>query len=266
MKLKSIIASAACVLGLAAVAASSTPKGFTDDLDAALAQAKANGKYVYACFSGSDWCGWCIKLEREVFADTECDFTGSLKNDYLFVFIDSPRDKSLLSEKAKKENPKQVKKYKIRGYPTALVLTGDGELVEETGYRRGGAKAYVEFLQGVRKGGAELIKKNKAKREAAEKREKLEAQIKAKYFKDTESEIMAVLNPLNAGAKTPDNLLKAADELEKIQKKIAAIKIDEADAKVGDEIKSMYDRILTRIVKRIRKDADKKKSDKANQK
>ena len=42
-------------LPLALLAATSTPKGFTDDLDAALARAKDGGKYVYACFSGSDW-------------------------------------------------------------------------------------------------------------------------------------------------------------------------------------------------------------------
>ena len=44
MKVKSILALAASVFTLAVLAATSTPKGFTDDLDAALAQAKTSGK------------------------------------------------------------------------------------------------------------------------------------------------------------------------------------------------------------------------------
>ena len=151
MKLKSILTLAACACSFLALAASSTPKGFTDDLDAALAEAKKTGKYVYACFSGSDWCIWCKRLEGEVFSDKECDFTGSLKDDYLFVFIDRPRDASVLSDAAKARNPKLIKQYEIHGYPTVLILDGDGKQVAKTGYRKGGAKPYVAYLKDVRK-------------------------------------------------------------------------------------------------------------------
>ncbi|MBQ6142557.1 MAG: thioredoxin family protein [Kiritimatiellae bacterium] len=128
---------------------SSTPAGFTDDLDAAFAKAKAEGKFVYACFSGSDWCGWCMKLEREVFSKPE--FISGVKDDYVLVFIDLPEDKSLLSEHAKSANPALVDKYRIRGFPTALVFDGDGRKIGETGYRKGGAKAYVDHLMSFRK-------------------------------------------------------------------------------------------------------------------
>ena len=97
------------VMPLAVLAATSTPKGFMDDLDAALASAKASGKFVYACFSGSDWCGWCVKLEKEVFSDEA--FATSLKDDYELVFIDSPRDRSRLSEGAKVRNPELTRKF-----------------------------------------------------------------------------------------------------------------------------------------------------------
>jgi len=128
---------------------SSTPAGFTDNLDEALAKAKAEGKLVYVCFSGSDWCHWCKKLEREVFAQPE--FVPSVEKDYVLVFIDSPRKKGVLSDRAKTENPKLVKKYGIRGFPTALILDGDGKKVDETGYRDGGAKPYAEHLQSIRR-------------------------------------------------------------------------------------------------------------------
>ena len=154
LKLKSLLALAVCAGSLFALAASSTPKGFTDDLDAALAEAKKSGKLVYACFSGSDWCIWCKRLEGEVFADKECDFTGSLKDDYLFVFIDRPRDARVLSDAAKARNPKLLKQYEIRGYPTVLILDGAGKQVAKTGYRKGGARPYVDYLKDVRKNAA----------------------------------------------------------------------------------------------------------------
>ena len=128
---------------------SSTPVGFTDDLDAAFAKAKAEGKFVYACFSGSDWCGWCMKLEREVFSMSE--FLSGVKDDYVLVFIDLPEDKSLLSDHARSANQALVDKYRIRGFPTAIVFDGDGRKIGETGYRKGGAKAYVDHLMSFRK-------------------------------------------------------------------------------------------------------------------
>lgn len=123
----------------------STPEGFTDNLDEALVKAKADGKLVYACFSGSDWCGWCVRLEREVLGKSE--FVNGVKDDFILVFIDSPRNKSLLSEDAKKSNKALAKKYGIRGYPTALILDGDGNTVGKTGYRKGGAEEYVKHLK-----------------------------------------------------------------------------------------------------------------------
>ena len=129
--------------------ATSTPAGFTDNLDEALAKAKAEGKLVYACFSGSDWCYWCKKLEKEVLSDPL--FVAGVMDDYVLVFIDSPENKALLSDRAKAENEKLTKKYGIRGFPTALILDGNGNRIGKTGYRQGGAAKYAEHLMGFRK-------------------------------------------------------------------------------------------------------------------
>lgn len=128
--------------------ASSTPEGFTDDFDAAVKSAAASGKFVYACFSGSDWCGWCKKLDKEVFAKPE--FIKAVGENYELVFIDSPSDQSVLSEHAKKANPDLVKKYGIKGFPSAIVFDNKGEEVTRTGYRDGGAEAYAAFLNDVK--------------------------------------------------------------------------------------------------------------------
>ena len=140
------VAAAICV-GVAS--ATSTPAGWTDDFDAAKEQAEKEGKLLLVDFSGSDWCGWCKKLDKEVFAQPE--FLKGVKNDFVLVMIDSPSDKSLLSEKAAKQNPELQKKYRISGYPTVLIMDAAGEVLEQTGYRAGGAEAYVKYLMDVRK-------------------------------------------------------------------------------------------------------------------
>ena len=129
----------------------STPAGFTDNLDEALAKAKAEGKLVYACFSGSDWCHWCKKLEKEVLSDPL--FVANVMDDYVLVFIDSPQNKAVLSDHAKAENEKLTKKYGIRGFPTAIaiILDGNGNRIGKTGYRQGGAAEYVKHLKSFRK-------------------------------------------------------------------------------------------------------------------
>lgn len=141
-------------LPLVLAAATSTPAGFTDNLDEALAAAKGNGKYLYVCFSGSDWCGWCRRLEREVLSKPK--FLDGVTNDFELVFIDMPEDRSLLSERAKVENEKLVMKYRVGGFPTALVMDGEGKVLTKTGYRQGGAKKYVEHLMFIRANGPRL--------------------------------------------------------------------------------------------------------------
>ena len=245
MNLKSLTALAVCIAAVAAIAATSTPKGFTDDLDAALAEAKKSGKYVYACFSGSDWCGWCKKLDKEVFSDKEFDFIGALSKDYIFVYIDSPNDKDLLSEAAKERNPKFVKKYKIRGFPTALILNGDGETIEQTGYRRGGAKSYADFLLEVRKDGPQRAAKNKRAKE-----------VNDKYFKPFQTRFRDALRGLRSDSK-PEDLRAAADKLDAIAKEIEELKIDPADVEIAKDTQKQMAKQGHGIADMIRKQLDK---------
>ena len=65
----------------------------------ALRRAAAENKLVLADFSGSDWCGWCKKLDKEVF-DTE-EFRKGATNEYVLLMVDSPQDQGLLGEKFK---------------------------------------------------------------------------------------------------------------------------------------------------------------------
>jgi protein disulfide-isomerase len=116
------------------------------DYDAALKQAAAEKKYVLVDFSGSDWCGWCIKLDKEVFSQPE--FIEYAKNNLICVLLDFPRGKEL--PKAQKDaNQALLEKFKVEGFPTVLILNPQGKLIQQTGYQRGGAAKYVEFIKGL---------------------------------------------------------------------------------------------------------------------
>lgn len=143
--MKKIIALAAvAALGLAAYAKSSTPNGFTDDLDAAIKAAKTSGKTVLAVFSGSDWCHWCKVLEKDYLSKSE--FVEEASKKFELVFIDSPQDKSVLSETAKAKNPELTKKYGIRGFPTLKYIDAEGNASDAPRARDLTPKAYAEKL------------------------------------------------------------------------------------------------------------------------
>ena len=142
---KIMIGAIAAVLAISAFAATSTPQGFTDNLDEALKSAKANKRYVVAVFSGSDWCTWCQKLEKEILS-TEAFRKGAVGK-YELVYIDNPRNKDLLSEYGKANNRKLASKYEVSGFPTVLILDAEGEKVAQLGYDKNGPERYLERLE-----------------------------------------------------------------------------------------------------------------------
>lgn len=129
----------------ASLVTSSTPAGFIDDYVLALERAKVEGKYIIADFSGSDWCFWCQRLDKEVFAEE--DFISVATNKYVLLMVDSPRNKAVLSEKAKAQNPQLRRRYKISQFPTVLILDGEGKIMGETGFLGGGPKNYLQHLE-----------------------------------------------------------------------------------------------------------------------
>lgn len=143
-KASAVLFAAFVALSGAVHAKTSTPAGWTDDYDAALAQAAAEQKLVLADFSGSDWCCWCQRLDKEVFGTEE--FRRVATNRYVLLMVDSPGDQSLLSEKAKKQNPTLVEKFGVRGFPSVFILDAKGEVLFRTGYQEGGPKKYLEML------------------------------------------------------------------------------------------------------------------------
>jgi thioredoxin-related protein len=112
-------------------------------------QAKAGNKLVLMDFTGSDWCGWCIKLDREVFSKSE--FKDYANKNLVLLEIDFPRAKAQ-SDSVKKQNEQLASQFGIQGFPTIIVLNGQGKKVGELGYMEGGAPAFIAELEKLRKG------------------------------------------------------------------------------------------------------------------
>src|SRR5208282_2021813 len=133
----------ALVLGAFARMGSAAEGLWQTDFKAAQAKAKAEKKYLLVDFTGSDWCGWCIKLHNEVF-DKE-PFTSEAPKQFVLVELDFPQQKEQ-SDELKKQNKQLLEKYDVKGYPTVLLLEPDGQVVALTGYREGGPEPYLKQL------------------------------------------------------------------------------------------------------------------------
>ena len=119
------------------------------DLPAAQAQAKAENKMVLLDFTGSDWCGWCIKFKGEALDTTE--FKDYAAKNLVLVEVDFPRKKPQ-SDEVKKANEALSKKFKADGFPTFVVLSKDGaEIGRQDGYEKGGSKAFIALLEKSKK-------------------------------------------------------------------------------------------------------------------
>jgi len=131
--------------------------GWTSDYDAAKKQAATKHQDLLLDFTGSDWCGWCIKLDKEVFQQDA--FKTGVKDKLVLVELDFPKDKSKLSDATQAQNEKLRGEFKIKGYPTIMLCDASGKPYAQTGYQPDGPEKYVTHLN--------TLMEVRAKRDAA---------------------------------------------------------------------------------------------------
>jgi len=115
------------------------------DLTKAQARAKSDKKAVLINFTGSDWCGWCIRLRKEIF--TRPEFEQYAASNLVLVEIDFPKRKEQ-PDTLKKANRALAQKFDVEGYPTLLILDEDGKKLGKLGYMPGGPKPFLKALDG----------------------------------------------------------------------------------------------------------------------
>ncbi len=121
-------------------------KEWKTDFKNAASVAKASGKYMLLDFSGSDWCGWCKRLDKEVFLQDA--FKEFAEENLVCVLIDFPRAKKQ-PEELKQQNKDLARKYDIKGYPTIIILSPNGKFVGKSGYLQGGPWEYARHLKKI---------------------------------------------------------------------------------------------------------------------
>lgn len=131
------------LLALAGRLQAAEPTWLTD-LATAKTRAAAEKKHILINFTGSDWCGFCIKLHREVFSKPE--FADYARQHLVLVELDFPRRKEQ-PEELKAANRKWRDHYKVTGFPTLILLDHRGQEVGKmVGYGGGGLSAVLEKL------------------------------------------------------------------------------------------------------------------------
>lgn len=146
MNFLQVLPLSACLFATIAYAGAVTAP-FIDDLDAARKQAKAEHKDILVDFTGSDWCGWCITLDKEVFHTAE--YKKGAPAHFVSVQLDFPQGTKLPAE-VDARNKKWKKELKSRSFPDVLLLDENGKVYANTGYRAGGPKVYLEHMESMR--------------------------------------------------------------------------------------------------------------------
>jgi len=123
--------------------------GWLNDYKKAQEEAKASNKILLLNFTGSDWCGWCIKFDRDVLSRPQ--FKEYARNNLVLVELDFPRVKTQSAE-LQKQNRQLAQQYEVVGFPTIIALNSDGQkLWEYDGYFAGGPEAFIAELEKLRK-------------------------------------------------------------------------------------------------------------------
>ncbi|MEO5947580.1 MAG: thioredoxin family protein [Chitinophagaceae bacterium] len=104
--------------------------GWENDFEQAQKKAEVEHKFILLNFSGSDWCGPCIRLRKGIF-ETE-SFINFAGNKLVLINADFPRlKKNQLSKEQQKKNDKLADKYNSQGaFPYTLLLNANGKIIK----------------------------------------------------------------------------------------------------------------------------------------
>jgi len=108
--------------------------------------ATKESKPIILVFQGSDWCGPCIKLDREIWStDT---FKAYANENYVMLKADFPkRKKNALSEAQTKANAQLAETYNKQGFfPFVVVLDSNGKVLGENSYKKTTPENYIKEL------------------------------------------------------------------------------------------------------------------------
>lgn len=132
----------AAVVAFCILQAQAQELNWKTDFAQAKAAAAESKRFILLDFTGSDWCPWCIRMDREVLEKPV--FADFAAKHLVLVMLDFPRSKPQPAAE-KVQNVQLAQKFRIQGYPTYVLLDSTGnEVRRQEGYLPGGP---VEFIR-----------------------------------------------------------------------------------------------------------------------
>lgn len=128
------------------------PAVWLGNFDDAQKEAKTAHKLILVNFSGSDWCGPCIRLRKEILESNA--FEDYAKEKLLLVRADFPRaKKNQLAKEQVKLNEGLADKYNKEGkFPFTLLLDENGKVLKTwDGYPNLSPDEFVKQVSSVNK-------------------------------------------------------------------------------------------------------------------
>lgn len=119
------------------------------NFEEALAAAQKENKDLLINFSGSDWCIFCIRLEKDVFEQEV--FAKEAEKYFVFMLVDFPNDASKQTDELRKQNQELARRYRFRNlFPTLYLAKPDGTPYAMAEYQPLGPAEYLDYLLKIR--------------------------------------------------------------------------------------------------------------------
>lgn len=119
------------------------------NLEEAKKEAAEQNKEILLVFSGSDWCGPCIKLDKNVWQSDA--FKAESQKKWVLIKADFPKKKAdLLSPELTANNEKLAEKYDKEGdFPLVVLLDKTGKVIGKKGYVNISAEDYIMAIHSL---------------------------------------------------------------------------------------------------------------------
>ena len=146
------------------------------NINKAIERSNAEAKPMFLFFTGSDWCGWCIRLQNEVFKTPE--FIAWAKQNVVLVDLDFPR-RTQQADDLKAQNNSLQQTFAIQGFPSIRIVNAgmkegkiNFEMLGGLGYAAGGPTVWLQTANDVLKLNKKVYKKPKVTEKQTKKEQK----------------------------------------------------------------------------------------------
>ncbi|TXG38571.1 thioredoxin family protein [Seonamhaeicola maritimus] len=151
--MKNILYTLILTLFISAIGMSQERVKWHTDLNQALEIAFNEDKNVLLFFTGSDWCGWCKRLQSEVFKTPDFE---EWSQKVVLVELDFPK-RTPQDQSIRAQNTQLQGMFQVRGYPTVHIVSPEKmengrtnlKSLGKTGYVRGGASAWLNVANNI---------------------------------------------------------------------------------------------------------------------